>query len=87
MAAVDEAVRTLVIVAMRQRANPGGTIAGDLRNHFGRHALRKPPDDVPMASLHGVFGFAVPHLEFFDAQMSFHAEWLVHDLSISQDLI
>src|SRR5258708_36277597 len=87
MAAVAEALGTLVIVAMGQGANPRRTVPGDFSDRFSRLALGEQPDDLPVALLYWIFGLAVTCLDSFDAQMSFHCDWLVHNMSIPQDLI
>ena len=87
VAAVAQAFLTLVIVAMSKGTDPCLAVAGDFRDLFGHLALSEQPDDLPVASLDRVFGLAVTCLDGFDAQMSFHGDWLFHNMSISQDLI
>jgi hypothetical protein len=72
---------------MSKGADPRLAVTGDQSDLFGRLALGEQPNDVPVASLHWVFGLAVMRLDSLDAQMSFHGEWLVHTISIPQDLI
>jgi len=83
MTTVADPRRPIVIVAMGDGANPGQAVAGDFPNRFGRLALRKPPDDLPLAALHWVFGLPVARLDCFDAQIGFHSNWLFHNNSIS----
>ncbi len=87
VAAVAQALRTLVIVTMGKGADPRRAVAGDESDLFGRLALGKQPDDLPVASLHWIFGLAVTPLDGFDAHMSFQGEWFFHKMSIPQDLI
>jgi len=87
MAAEAGALGTRVIVAMGQGANPRRAVPGDESDLFSRLALGEQPDDLPVASLHWIFGLAVTRLDGFDAQMSFHCDWLFHNMSIPQDLI
>jgi hypothetical protein len=53
-------------VAMGTDANPGQAVAGDFPNRLGGLALRKPPEDLPLAALHYVFGPTVTYLDCFD---------------------
>ena len=87
MAAVAQALGTLVIVARGKGADPCRAVPSDESDLFGRLALREQPDDVPVAALHWVFGLAVTPLDGLDAHMSFHGDWLVHKISLPQDLI
>jgi hypothetical protein len=87
MAAVAQALGPLVIVAMSQGANPRQAVPGDFSDRFGRLALGEQPDDLPVASLHWVFGLSVTCLDGFNAQMSLDGDWLFHNISIPQDLI
>ncbi len=87
VAAVAQTLGTRVIVAMSKGADPRRAGAGDFSDLCGRLALSEQLDDVPVASLHWVFGLAVMRLDSFDAQMSFYGDWLVHNMSIPPDLI
>lgn len=87
MPTVAESLRSALIVAMGEGADPRQAVAGELLDLFGRLSLRHEPDDLPMASLHRVFGLAVTCLDFFEAQMRLDGDWLFHNISIPQELI
>jgi hypothetical protein len=73
--------------AMSQVQIPGGQDPETRAISLVVWRLSQEPDDVPVASLHAVFGFAGTYLNGFEAQMSFQSVWLVHTSSIPPDLI
>ena len=80
MATIAERLMAVLIVAMSDAADPSKAVAGKLLDLFGRLAFREQPNDLPVASLHRFFGLAITCLGFFQAQLRFHRDWLVHNV-------
>ena len=74
------------IVALHDRANPAGAVAGDLANLARGFLLRYQPDDLPVDALDWVVRLPVAFFDLIDAQMSLDGNAVVPIFRISQDL-
>lgn len=87
MASVAQGLRTSFVVAMGDGADPTQAVAGIFDDLLGRFVLCKQPYDLPMASRHWIFRFAILVLDLLEAQVRFDRQTFLHDISIQQELV
>ena len=87
MATIAKSLGSLLVVTTDNTTYPVVAVANDFNQVLGGFPLGQPPDDLLMASCHCVCGFPIATLDFFETQVRFDGDALIHIRSISQEMI
>lgn len=84
--AIADAIRTIGVVALGNRTDPGSRVGSGLDDLLGGKALGKQPDNLPLAACDRIGALTVALFEFCELQMRSES-LLFHTLSIHPDLV
>ena len=84
--AIADAIRTIGVVALGNRTDPRSRVGSGLDDLLGGKALRKQPDNLPLAACDRIVALTVALFEFCELQMRSES-LLFHTLSIHPDLV
>jgi hypothetical protein len=87
MTSVPKPCGTMLVVALGERADPVGRVAGDGGHPFRGQALGQQPDDLPMAARHRLFGGAIAMLQCVKREVWLNGKSFWHVRIIHPDLV
>ncbi len=79
MALIAKTLGPVVVVAVRELADPVDAVAGDIADVAGAYAFGEQHDDLVVAASGGVFAFSVEGFEVVDAEVGFDDQLPRHD--------